>query len=51
MPVKRVHDTDVGGLSIVKSKDNQYIRESSKSLELQIAWLKLGKFPLLTKNM
>ena len=43
MPVKRILDTDVGSLSIVKAKDNQYIREGSKSLELQTAWLKLGK--------
>ena len=50
MPVKRVHDTDVGNFSIVKAKDNQYIREGSKSLELQTAWLKLGKFPLPNKK-
>ena len=50
MPVKRVHDTDVGNFSIVKAKDNQYIREASKSFELQIAWLKLGKFPLPNKK-
>ena len=50
MPVKRIHDTDVGNFNIVKAKDNQYIREGSKSLELQTAWLKLGKFPLPNKK-
>ena len=51
MPVKRIPDTDVGHWSIVKAKDNQYIREGSKSVELQTAWLKLGKFPLHKKKM
>ena len=50
MPVKRIPDTDVGNLSIAKAKDNQYIREGSTSLELQTAWLKLGKFPLPNKK-
>ena len=50
MPVKRIPDTDVGNLSIAKSKDSNYIREGLKSLELQIAWLKFGKFPLPNKK-
>ena len=50
MPVKRIPDTDVGNFSIVKSEDNQYISESSKSLELQTAWLKLERFPLPNKK-
>ena len=50
MPAKRINDTDVGNFNIVKAKDNQYIREGSKSLELQTAWLKLNKFPLPNKK-
>ena len=50
MTLQKVVDCDVSRLNIVKSKDNQYIREGLKSLELQTAWIKLGKFPLPNKK-
>ena len=50
MTLQKVVDCDVSRLNIVKSKENQYIREGLKSLELQTAWIKLGKFPLPNKK-
>ena len=50
MTLQKVVDCNVSRLNIVKSKENQYIREGLKSLELQTAWIKLGKFPLPNKK-
>ena len=50
MTLQKVVDCDVSRLNIVKSKEHQYIREDLKSLELQTAWIKLGKFPLPNKK-
>ena len=46
MTLQKVVDCDISRLNIVKAKDNQYIREGLKSLELQTDWLLLGKYPL-----
>ena len=46
MTLQKVVDCDISRLNIVKAKDNQYIREGLKSLELQTDWLSLGKYPL-----
>ena len=49
--LKRVCDFNVDNLSIVKSKDNKYMREGLPNLELQTAWIELDKYFVPSEKM